>query len=138
MSGELLKLAAKRFYEEAINQGDLSVIDELVDPDYLEHEELPGVPQNREAVKAWVTMVRNAVPDVCATIEACVVEGDELWVHYALKGTQQGEFMGIPATGKCIDISGFDRVRFRDGKAIEHWGVGDSLKMLQQLGQVPA
>jgi predicted ester cyclase len=53
-------------------------------------------------------------------------------------GTHQSEFMGIPATGKSIDVQLVDIIRFdADGKAIEHWGVFDALKMMQQLGVIP-
>lgn len=134
---EQLKLLAKRFYEEVLNQGDLAVIDELIADDFVEHEELPGLPSTREGVGAWVMMMRSAFPDVIVTINKMVADGDEVWVHMTMRGTQQGAFMDIPATGRAVEISGFDRVRVRNGQAIEHWGVTDNLTMLQQLGQIP-
>lgn len=134
---EQLKLLAKRFYEEVLNQGDLAVIDELIADDFVEHEELPGLPSTREGVGAWVTMMRSAFPDLVVTINKVVADGDEVWVHMTMRGTQYGPFMDIPATGRAIEIAGFDRVRVRNGKAIEHWGATDNLAMLQQLGQIP-
>lgn len=134
---EQLKLLAKRFYEEVLNQGDLAVIDELIADDFVEHEELPGLPSNREGVGAWVRMMRGAFPDLIVTINKMVADGDEVWVHMTMRGTQQGPLMDIPATGRVVEISGFDRVRVRNGKAIEHWGATDNLAMLQQLGQIP-
>ena len=138
MTTEQSKLLAKRFFEEVLNRGDVSVIEELVADDFVEHEELPGVPPNREGIIAWATMMRQAFPDLMATMNNMVAEGDELWVHYTMRGTHQGEFLGIPATGRSIEVNGFDRVKIRNGKAIEHWGQSDTLGMLQQLGQIPA
>ena len=66
-----------------------------------------------------------------------IAEGDEVWVHSRLVGTHRGEFMGIPPTEQKVDIEGIDRVRVSDGKAIEHWGVTDTAKMLQQMGIAP-
>jgi steroid delta-isomerase-like uncharacterized protein len=134
---EQLKLLAKRFFEEVLNHGDLAVIEELIADDFVEHEELPGLPPTRAGVAAWVTMMRGAFPDLTATINKMVAEGDEIWVHFTMRGTQQGAFMDIPATGRKVEISGFDRVRVRNGQAIEHWGTTDNLAMLQQLGQMP-
>lgn len=66
-----------------------------------------------------------------------VAERDEVWVHMTMRGTHDAPFMDIPATGRAVEVSGFDRVRFWNGKAIEHWGVTDAQWMLQQLGQLP-
>ena len=138
MNVEQSKLLAKRFYEEVLNGGDLSAIDDLIAEDFVEHEELPGFPQNREAVRGWVTMMREGFPDLHLTINNMVAEADEIWVHMTIRGTHLGPFMGIPATGRSIEVGGFDRVKIRDAQAIEHLGVTDSLALLQQLGQVPA
>jgi steroid delta-isomerase-like uncharacterized protein len=134
---EQLKLLAKRFYEEVLNHGDLAVIDELIADEFVEHEELPGIPSNREGIRAWATLMRNAFPDLVVSINQMVASGDEVWVHMTMKGTHSGPFMDIPPTGRKVEISGIDRVRVRNGKAVEHWGVTDNLTLLQQLGQLP-
>jgi steroid delta-isomerase-like uncharacterized protein len=134
---EQLKLLAKRFYEEVLNHGDLGVIDELIADEFVEHEELPGIPSNREGIRAWAMLMRNAFPDLVVSINQMIASGDEVWVHMTMKGTQYGPFMDIPPTGRKVEISGIDRVRVRNGKAVEHWGVTDNLALLQQLGQLP-
>jgi steroid delta-isomerase-like uncharacterized protein len=134
---EQLKLLAKRFYEEVLNHGDLAAIDELIAEDLVEHEELPGIPPGREGVRAWAALMRNAFPDLVVSINQMIASGDEVWVHMTMKGTQYGPFMDIPPTGRKVEISGIDRVRVRNGKAVEHWGVTDTLSLLQQLGQIP-
>jgi steroid delta-isomerase-like uncharacterized protein len=137
MTGEEMKLLAKRFYEEAFNERRFEVADELIADDYVEHEEFPGAPKDKGAVRFFLDTVTGAFPDAMITIEDSAAEGDRLWLRYRLKGTHEGEFMGIPATGKSIDVQGLDIVRIRDGKAVEHWGISDDLKMLQQLGVIP-
>ena len=134
---EQLKLLAKRFYEEVLNHGDLAVIDELIADEFVEHEELPGIPPNREGIRAWATLMRSAFPDLVVSVNQMIASGDEVWVHMTMRGTQAGPFMDIPPTGRKVEISGIDRVRVRNGRAVEHWGVTDNLTLLQQLGQIP-
>ena len=128
---------ARRFYAEVINGKNLAVIDELVDDDLVEHQEMPGIPPGKEGVRAFFQLFHSAFPDLNAEIQGIVAEGDEVWVYAVMTGTHQGEFLGIPATGKQISVPMVDRVRVRNGKAVEHWGVADDLGMMTQLGVVP-
>jgi len=133
-----LKALAKRFYGEVFNEGKLDVIEEIVSPDFVEHEELPvGVPPGREGVASFVTMFREAFPDLKCEVQGMVAEGDEVWVQAVMTGTHQGEISGIPATGKKVSVSMFDRVKVKEGKVVEHWGITNDLAMLTQLGVVP-
>jgi predicted ester cyclase len=71
--------------------------------------------------------------------EDVLVSGDKVVARARATGTHRGEFMGMPATGKRIDVQLIDIIRFgEDGLAIEHWGVFDALTMMQQLGAIPA
>ena len=124
----------KRFYEEVVNQGNLDLMDELISEDFVEHEEAPGMQAGREGVKEFFTMFRQAFPDLKFTVKDHVAKGDKVWSYITITGTQKGDFMGVPASGKKIDIAGFDIVRFKDGKAVEHWGLTDSMKMMEQIG----
>jgi steroid delta-isomerase-like uncharacterized protein len=134
-----LKAVMKRFNDEVMTQGKLEVIDELVSEDFVEHAPTPPeFPEGREAVKAFVQLFRSAFPDFTATTVAVVEEGDEAWMQSTLTGTHKGEFMGIPATNKKFEITAFDRVRFKDGKAVEHWASQDDMGMMTQLGIAPA
>ena len=134
---EQLKLLAKRFYEEVLNRGDLAAIDELVAEDFVEHEGLPGIPAGREGLRAWVMLLRGAFPDLVVTVEQMIAAGDEVWVQMTIRGTHYGPFLDIAPTGGKVEIGGIDRVRVRDGKAVEHWGVTDNLTLFQQLGRIP-
>lgn len=129
--------AARRFYEEVFNKGNLKALDELLDPKYVEHYVVPGTPANKEGLIQIVTMYRAAFPDLQATIEDVIAKGDKVWIYTITRGTQKGDFMDIKATGKKIEIKGFDIVRFVNGKAVEHWGLSDDLAMMQQLGAIP-
>jgi steroid delta-isomerase-like uncharacterized protein len=128
---------ARRFYAEVINGKNVAVIDELVDDDLVEHQEMPGMPPGKAGVRAFFDTFHAAFPDLHADIQGIVSEGDEVWVYAVMTGTHEGEFLGIPATGKQISVTMVDRVRVRDGKAVEHWGVSDDLGMMTQLGVIP-
>lgn len=139
MSTEQNKALVRQLVEEVINQGNISMIDELLIPDFVEHEELPpGIPPGREAPKVLFSMLRSAFPDLKATIEHLIAEGDKVVLHMTWTGTHKGEFMGIPPTGKGISITVMDILGIAEGKFVEHWGVMDSMAMMQQLGVVPA
>ena len=85
------------------------------------------------------TMLRSAFPDLKATIEDTIAEGDKVVIRMTWRGTHTGgEFMGIPATGKSVSIGVIDIIRISGGKAVEHWGQMDSMLMMQQLGAIPA
>ena len=131
------KTLARTFYER-VNAGDLSVVDELVADDFVDHEEFPGIPPTKDGVAQFFAMTRSAFPDM--QFEAREVLGDDDLVNarFVFTGTQQGEFMGVPATGKRVEVGGFDLVRIRDGQVTEHWGVMDAMALMQQLGAIPA
>jgi steroid delta-isomerase-like uncharacterized protein len=138
MSTEQNKQLFRQFIEQVFNQGNVSVIDELLAPDFVEREELPpGLPRDREGVRQMTLMLRSAFPDFKATIEDMVAEGDKLVVRMTWSGTQNGEFMGMPPSGKRMSIGVIDIVRMSGGKFAEHWGLMDSSAMMQQLGAIP-
>jgi steroid delta-isomerase-like uncharacterized protein len=139
MSTEENKALARRLYEEVFNQGQLEAVDQLVAPDAIEHEEVPGIAgSGSEILKHFVTIFRAAFPDAQVTIEDLIAEGDKVVCRVTFHGTQQGEFMGIAPTGRPITFAVIDILRVADGKIVEHWGQTDNLGLLQQLGAIPA
>jgi steroid delta-isomerase-like uncharacterized protein len=139
MSTEQNKALAHQFLEEVFNQGNMSRFNELVAPDFVEHEEVPpGVPRNREGVAMLLTMLRSAFPDFKATIDDMIAEGDKVVVRMTWTGTQQGEFMGMPPSGKPMSIGVIDIFRMEKDKLVEHWGLSDTMSMMEQLGAMPA
>ncbi len=138
MSTEANKALARRFIEEVANAGNLAVIDELVTPDFIEHEALPpGVPPGIEGLKAFFAEWRSGFPDGRVTLEQVIAEGDLVVGYETWRGTQQGTFMGIPASGRPVTFKVVDIVRVANGQIVEHWAVSDNLSLLQQLGAIP-
>ena len=123
---------------ERINEGDIDGFGDLVSDEFVEHEEMPGLEPSKDGVKALFHMYRGAFPDFRMNIEDLVVSGDKAVARVRATGTHQGELMGMPATGRSVDIQLIDIMRFGDdGLLREHWGVADVMKMMQQLGAVP-
>jgi predicted ester cyclase len=83
-------------------------------------------------------MLRSACADFNATIDDILAEGDEVVIRQTWSGTQRGEFMGMPPTGKRVSFGVIDILRFAGGKVVEHWGQMDSMRVMQQLGAIPA
>lgn len=129
----------KRFYDEVLTGGNLSLIDEMVADNVVDHEEgFPGQPPGKEGVKFYVNAVRAAFPDLALkTAGPALADGNLEAVHVTLTGTHQGDFAGVPATGKPVEFSGIDIIRVEDGKVAEHWGSTDTLGLMQQIGAVP-
>lgn len=126
-----------RIYEEVINQGNFDVFDELVSADIVEHEEFPGLEPNREGVKQFFRMFRSAFPDLRFQVEEMFAAGDKVVTRLVMHGTHEGEFMGMAPTGKKIAVKAIDIFRVADGKIAEHWGLSDTMTMMQQLGAMP-
>jgi steroid delta-isomerase-like uncharacterized protein len=125
-----------RFYD-GINAGNLGVIDELIADDFVEREEFPGISRDKEGVRQFFTIFRTAFPDMRMEAHEVLVDGDLACVRATMSGTHEGDFMGMPPSGKRFEVTGFDMVRIRDGRVVEHWGVMDAMKMMQQLGAMP-
>jgi steroid delta-isomerase-like uncharacterized protein len=130
--------ATMRRAYDLINAGDVDGFGDLLADDFVEHEDTPGLEPTKEGVKAFFHMYRAAFPDLRFAAEDVLVSGDKVVARARATGTHQGEFMGIPPTGKRIDVELIDIVRFGDdGLGHEHWGVFDAMTMMQQLGVVP-
>ena len=136
MSLQENKALVRRFVEEVQNQHNLAALDELFSPDFVDHGGLTS-PPNLEGTKGFFTMMFAAFPDMRFAIRQQLAEGAQVMTHKTFHGTQQGPFMGIPATGKQVAFDVIDILTVADGKITEHWTVGDMLSLMQQLGAVP-
>ena len=127
----------RRLYD-LINAHDIDAFGEFLADDFVEHEELPAGGQTREGVQDFFRMQIAAFPDLAMTVEDVVDGGDKVVARVRFTGTQEGEFMGMPATGRTVDVNVIDIMRFADdGLVHEHWGVFDAMAMMQQLGALP-
>ena len=136
MSTEQNKALVHRFFEEF----NTTVVDELYIPDYIHHD--PGLPpelqHGRDAYKQLVTVFRTGFPDIKVTVEDLVAEGEKVVARWTWHGTNQGEFQGMPPTGKQVMGSGISIHRVASGKLAEAWVNFDALGLMQQLGVIPA
>jgi steroid delta-isomerase-like uncharacterized protein len=137
MSSDENKAIVHRFIEEVQNQHNLAAIDELFSPDFVDHSASAGM-NGIEGTKAFFTMMFAAFPDMHFTILQQIAEGDQVMTYKIFKGTHQGTFMGMPASGKQVSIQVMDILTIQAGKITDHWTVGDFLSMLQQIGAVTA
>ena len=78
------------------------------------------------------------MPDMVMTPKDIVAEGDRVAIRAVMTGTQTGEWMGIPATGKHVEITVMDLDRIENNQFAEHWGVGDVMALMTQIGAIPA
>lgn len=124
----------RRLYD-LLNAHDVDAFGELIADDFVEHEELPGGDPTREGVKDFFRMQIAAFPDLAMTPEDVVDGGEKVVARVRLTGTHRGELMGMPATGRSVDVQLIDIMRLADdGLVHEHWGVFDTTAMMQQLG----
>ena len=139
MLSETNKAVVRRFFEEVWNKGKLNVLDEIIAKDHVSSGpgSLPGLPTGPEGSKQFVTVYRNAFPDVHFTIDDQLAEGDQVVTRWTGHGTHQGELVGIPATGKSSTVTGITENRIVDGKIVESWNIFDQFGMMQQLGVIP-
>jgi steroid delta-isomerase-like uncharacterized protein len=130
------KALVERFFA-ALNSGNLAALDEVIGPEYVQHSVF-GVPDGLDALKGLIGAMAGAFPDMRATVEAMVADGDRVVARWRMTATHQGPFQGLPATGKAVDISGMDMWRVQNGRLVEHWDALDQIGMMQQLGVMPA
>jgi steroid delta-isomerase-like uncharacterized protein len=131
-------VSIRRLYD-LINAGDIDGFSRQLADNFVEHEETPGIPPTKAGVVQYFRIVLAAFPDLRMDVEDVIAGGDKVVARVRITGTHQGEFMGIPATGKSASAKLIDITRFGDdGLAREHWGVMDQLALLQQLGVIPA
>ncbi|MEP7235974.1 MAG: ester cyclase [Ignavibacteriota bacterium] len=105
----------------------------------VDHDPMPGAKPGLAGMKEMAGMMKTWYPDMKSTIEDMRVEGDVISVRFKSAGTNSGAMMGMPATNKKMsDVEGIEMMRWENGKFVEHWGVFDVMKMMQQLGMMPA
>ena len=138
VSDEDNKALVRRFVDEVQSGGNIDLIDEICSPEFVNHSAPPGIPADREGIKIVTAMFRRAFPDSYFTVEDMVAEGDKVATRKTFHGTHEGEFMGIPPSGRSVSMGLMDIVRISEGRVVEHWSMGDTLGMMQHLGVIPS
>jgi len=132
-----ISATTRRAYD-LINAGDIDGFGGLMADDFVEHEEMPGLAPTKEGVLDMFRMYRAAFPDMQMNAEEVLVSGDRTVTRGKATGTHQGELMGMPPSGKRIEVKFIDIMQFNDAGVVrEHWGLIDMLSMMQQLGAIP-
>jgi predicted ester cyclase len=138
MSTEANKAIVRRFVEEGINGSNEAVFLDLLSPDVVDHNARPGMPQGRAGWNLYRKQFGVAFPNGRWEIAEMVAEGDLVATRASVSGAHQGEFLGIPPTGRQVTVSAMYICRLADGKIVERWTNSDELGMLQQLGAILA
>jgi predicted ester cyclase len=125
----------RRFFDDVVSQGDLSLVDEICAPDYRIHATLSGLEAiDREALKELVASWRSSFPDGKITVEDIVAEGDLVAARMLERGTHSGDFKGISPTDKPVEYGSMTFLRVVDGRITDHWGLLDMPSVLEQIG----
>jgi steroid delta-isomerase-like uncharacterized protein len=132
--------ATIRRLHDAVNSGDVELIaktiDEVVEPDVRIGTPLPIQSTGAQALKeVWATLLR-AYPDIQVTVEDLIAEADKVVCRNVVTATHQGEYMGLPPTGRSVTYNEIFIFRFEGGLIAETWGVVDVLAQLRQLGAI--
>ena len=122
-------------FVQMLNTHDPDLVDTFVATEYRNHNFL--VPDGREANRQFWSAFFTALPDLTATMEDLVISGDRVVGRFVYRGTHLGEFMGIPATGRPVEMRSIDIWRVADGMFVEHWDELNTLQVLQPLGALP-
>ena len=135
MSTEENKALARRVLEEIFNKGNLDAADELLAPDYVDHDAaMPEDIHGPEGFKQYVGAYRSAFSDLHVEIEDQIAEEDKVVTRWTGTGTHDGELAGIPPTGNRVTFPGMEIVHISDGKLVEGWEGYDMTNLMRQLG----
>ena len=129
-----VNVAAQQKFGDAINSGQLDLLDDLVAEDAVDNDPVPGQAAGPAGYRAFFGEMIAAFPDLHIAVERLVANDTDVAFAYTLTGTHGGPLMGHPATGKMFSVRGMQISRFENGKLIERWGSSDQQSMLEQLG----
>ena len=118
---------------EAISRNEPEKLDRYLSADLVDHNPIPGQAEGVAGFKQWMNMARSAFPDLHATVQDVLADGEKVVGRLTWHGTHQGSFAGLEPTGKQVAFAAIHIVRFENGKAVEWWGIADLLGALQQL-----
>jgi steroid delta-isomerase-like uncharacterized protein len=137
VNAEENKAIVLHHWEEAVNKGNMDLIDEIFAPDFVAHEADQDI-RGPEGVRQFILMLRVGFPDLHVIVEDVVAEEDKVVVRWVASGTHQGDLMGLPPSGKRVSVAGITISRFEGGKLAEEWELYDTMGMMQQLDAIPS
>jgi len=135
VSGENNEIVER--FEVAFGANDVAVIDELCDPDLVDHNPVPDQKAGLAGFKDTIAMYKSIFPDSEITLQHVVGEADLVATHWTVTGTHQAEFFGVPATGRKMSVEGMNVYRLAGGRITDVWTQFDGLDLMGQLGALP-
>lgn len=126
------KALLAEFGEKVFAGKDFSALSKLMREDYIQHNPLVG--QGRKGFQEFFQAWFDASPDYAFELKQIVSEGDKVWAYGTYSGTHEGDWLGIPGTGKAYKFDAVDIFRVQDGQLAEHWDVLDVYSLFKQLG----
>jgi steroid delta-isomerase-like uncharacterized protein len=133
---EAAKAVIRRNTEEVQSKGRFDVLNEIFADDFVDHTPQFNGGTDKAAVERLYRTLREAFPDLCAEIHWQRVDGNTVTTYKTYYGTHSGALLGITPTGKRIQFEAVDVMRVRDGRITDHWGVGNLLSLMIQLGAI--
>ena len=125
----------RRLIEVGFGAGDLSVLEELVATDCVEHQRGNGA--GLEGARGVAQTLHRWMSSFSLTVEDVAVAGEVVWTRNRARGVNTGSVMGRPPTGRTVEVDVIDIGRFENGKLVEHWGIADQMGLMLQLGLIP-
>jgi len=135
MTTEQIKEFMRRFLNASVGK-DANAFMAMMAPDFVAH--VGNSPKNRAEFVQHMSVFISAFSDMQVIVLDLITDGEKVVARTTWRGTQTGAFMGLPGTGKQIEIEAYIVERLKDGKSVEHWSLFDQLTMMQQLGLVPS
>ena len=133
-SSKAAKTVVRRNTEEVQTMGNFQVFEDLFADDFIDHTPQPGTTPDKAGVRKLYTYLRGAFPDFRAEIHWQLSDGDRVTTYKTYYGTHEGSFLGIAPTHRKIHFETIDVMRVKNGKITDHWGVGNLLSLMQQIG----
>ena len=127
----------RKFFEVGPSTGDIVAADALLHPEFSLHTPLPTPGPGIEAMNNVIITCRAAFHGLQVTVDDIMAEGDKVTARFTARGVHNGEFMGLPATGKGITMTGIEIFRMKNGKIAELWGEANLMGLMQHLGLLP-
>lgn len=119
---------------EAVNRGDEAALDDLIAEDVFDHNPISGQEPGIAGFKQWLCFAHAVFSDVEITVEDVVSQGDRAAGRVTWRGVHEGSLAGVAGTGRPVQFTAIQIVRFENGKTAEWWGVADLLGALLQVG----
>ena len=131
------KTLIREMMDEVWQNQKIDSVDQYYSEQYVNHNAPPDLPPGLEGLKAFAGILASSFTESSITIEDQISEGDIVVTRWSSTSKHTGDFMGVPASGNQIELTGIDVLRISEGKIVEGWGQADMLGLMQQIGAIP-